>query len=193
VPAPVGASGNHLALTVHGLPTPECPEGVWMVDVGLGDGPYEPIPLRSGRHRQGPFTYGLRPSDVVPGGWRFDHDPAGSFIGMDFGLAEAAPADFAAEHEWLSTSPDSSFRRVLAVYRRDAEGFDLLRGCVLIRVDGAGRRRRPIEGPQEWYGVLSEVFGLALADVSTVERERLWRRVRAAHQSWQPVDAPTAS
>jgi arylamine N-acetyltransferase len=193
VSAPVGATGNHLALTVHGLPTAECPDGVWMVDAGLGDGPYEPMPLRTGRYHQGPFTYGLRPSDVVPGGWRFDHDTTGSFVGMDFSLAETGPADFAAEHEWLSTSPESGFRRVLAVYRRDADGVDVLRGCVHLRIDGSGRRERAVDAPDEWYAALAEVFGLALTDVSPAEREDLWHRVRAAHQGWLTANANTTS
>src|SRR5947208_191641 len=29
---------NHLALTVHGLPAADNPDGVWFVDAGLGDG-----------------------------------------------------------------------------------------------------------------------------------------------------------
>jgi len=184
-PAPVGATGNHLALTVHGLPDPACPEGVWLVDAGLGDGPHEPMPLRPGTYRQGPFAYGVRRSDIVPDGWRFDHDPTGSFTGMDFGLTAAEPADFAAEHEWLSTSPDSSFVRVLAVYRRDHDGVDLLRGCMLIRIDDEGRRQHELDTATEWYDVLDVLFGLPLDDVSTAERHRLWRRVRAAHRAWQ--------
>ena len=74
-PAPVGAVGNHMALTVRTA------DGPWLVDVGLADGPHEPLPLRAGRYRQGPFEYGLAPSAVVPGGWRFEHDPAGAFPG----------------------------------------------------------------------------------------------------------------
>src|SRR5690348_1403577 len=39
---------NHLALTVRGLPAPECPEGEWLVDAGLGDALHEPLPLVEG-------------------------------------------------------------------------------------------------------------------------------------------------
>src|SRR5207248_774058 len=35
---------NHLALTLAGLP--EDPSASWLVDVGLGDGIHEPLPLR---------------------------------------------------------------------------------------------------------------------------------------------------
>lgn len=40
-------SGDHLALTVR-VGAEE-----YFVDAGLGDGPYEPLPLRAGMHRQG--------------------------------------------------------------------------------------------------------------------------------------------
>src|SRR5215475_3973468 len=61
---------NHLAVTV------ELDGDVWMVDAGLGDAHHEPIPLRCGDHRQGPFTFRLAPLPQVPGSWRFRHDPA---------------------------------------------------------------------------------------------------------------------
>lgn len=48
-PGPVGAGiANHLTLTVHGLPAPDCPSGDWLVDVGLGDALHGPLPLRAG-------------------------------------------------------------------------------------------------------------------------------------------------
>src|ERR1700730_4344937 len=34
--------GNHLVLTVSGLPTGDNPSGIWYVDAGLGDALYEP-------------------------------------------------------------------------------------------------------------------------------------------------------
>src|SRR5918996_3468326 len=87
--APGAEWANHLTLTVHGLNSDDCPSGVWLVDVGLGDALHDPLPLHPGSYRQGPFSYRLRRSDREPGGWRFDHDPAGSFAGMDFRLQPA--------------------------------------------------------------------------------------------------------
>ena len=55
-------------------PGAAAPEGRWLVDLGMGDGLHEPLPLAVGAFRQGPFAYGLRPSDAEPGGWRFDHE-----------------------------------------------------------------------------------------------------------------------
>ena len=192
-PQPPGANGNHLALTVHGLPAPECPDGVWMVDVGLGDGPHEPLPLRPGSYRQGPFRYRIERSAVVAGGWRFTHDTAGSFAGMDFAPEVAGPDDFTAMHRHLSTSPDSAFVRVAIVQRRGPAGSYALRGCRLIRVGGAGRSDEDIDRARDWYAAIADTFGLALDDVGPRDRERLWRRVRGAHEAWVASEAAARS
>ncbi|MGE5828832.1 MAG: arylamine N-acetyltransferase family protein [Micromonosporaceae bacterium] len=188
-PEPVGATANHLTLTVSGLPTPACPDGVWLVDVGLGDGPHEPIPLRPGAHGQPPFSYRLAPSAVVDGGWRFEHDPSGSFAGMDFAPAVAGPSHFAASHAWMSTSPESGFVRVLTAARRHGGGFDRLRGLQLQRVDAYGCREDELARPAEWFAALAEVFGLHLADVDPDRRRALWRRVRRGHRQWLDAQA----
>jgi arylamine N-acetyltransferase len=173
-----------MALTVSDLPDAECPGGVWFIDVGLGSALYEPVPLREGTHRQGPFRYRLRASDVEPDGWRFDHDPRGQFVGMDFRRDAATVAEFAAMHEYLSTAPESGFVRVAVAQRRHSVGYDILRGLVLTRV-GADDSTTAILGSQEeWYGVLADLFDLRLDDVSPDERARLWDRVSAAHAEY---------
>lgn len=58
-PAPVGANANHLGLTVL------VAGQRWLVDVGLGDALYEPIPLEWGTYPQGPYAYTLRPSEYA--------------------------------------------------------------------------------------------------------------------------------
>lgn len=176
---PPGPNGNHLALTVTGLP--DAPDGTWLVDAGLGDALYEPLPLAEGEYVQGPFQYRLRPSEVSPGGWRFDHDPSGSFAGMDFGLAPATMAAFAERHAYLSTSPESGFVQLLVAQRRDATGVDALRGRVLRRL-GAGASERELADEADFVGVLGDTFGLRLDDVDTTA---LWRRVRIAHAAWR--------
>jgi N-hydroxyarylamine O-acetyltransferase len=182
---PPGADGNHLALTVSGLPAPQCPDGVWLVDAGLGDGPHEPIPLREGVYRQGPFTYGVRRSQAVPGGWRFDHDAeCGSFAGFDFRDGPARLSEFQEKSRFLAYSPESPFRRMLTVQRRDAGGVDVLRGCVLARIDAEGRHERTLEESGEWFAVLRERFGLTLSYLDIAARAELWSRVRAQHEEW---------
>jgi N-hydroxyarylamine O-acetyltransferase len=183
-PRPVGAIGNHLALTVDGLPDDRCPDGVWLVDAGLGDALHEPLPLAEGRYRQGPFVYELRRSEVEPGGWRFEHDPTGSFTGMDFRPQRATTDDFQERHRFLSSSPDSQFVRTCSVQRRDAGGIDMLTGCVLKRIGQDSTSPRTLETQNEWFEALADVFDLPLTDVSRRERETLWARVRDAHEAW---------
>ncbi|MET8849369.1 arylamine N-acetyltransferase [Amycolatopsis sp. NPDC004625] len=168
---------NHLALTVTGLP--EDPAASWLVDAGLGDGIHEPLPLREGTYVQGPHTYRLRPSEVAPGGWRFDHDPTGSFAGFDFAPGLAEMADFAEKHEWLSTSPESGFVRVCVLQRRDATGVDTLRALTLNR-HGV---KELIGSPEEWWTAAADVFGIPAAQFTDEERARLWRQCVAQHEA----------
>jgi len=177
---PAGATGNHLVLTVSGLPSAAAPDGHWLADLGMGDGLHDPLPLVTGEFRQGPFRYALRPSEAEPGGWRFDHDPRGSFPGMDFRAEPAAMADFAERHEFLSTSPESGFVRVATAARRDADGADILRGLTLTRV-AAETTTTTLDGRAAYLAALADVFGLTYRQA---EQDLLWRRVSAAHERW---------
>jgi N-hydroxyarylamine O-acetyltransferase len=186
----VGA--NHLALTVTNLPSGTNPSGVWFIDAGLGDGPHEPMPLREGTYAQGPHTYGLRPSDIAPGGWRFDADPSMSLHGMDFMPGEATPADLQEEHERLQSSPDSSFVKTLVAFRRDATGVDFLRGRVLSRM-GHNENKAELDSRADWYACLADMFDLTLSDVDRQRKEQLWHKVTVAHEKWLATAAePTA-
>ena len=182
-----GIFQNHLAWTVKDLP--DQPDTAWLVDVGLGDALYEPLPLREGAYQQGPFRYSLRPSDIAPGGWRFEHDARGSFRGMDFEPQSASMADFAEKHEYLSNSPESGFVRVCTAQRRDAQGVDILRALTLSRLDADSRPPTVLESPEKWYAALADVFGLTLDDVSAADRDRLWRRVVAQHERYLNASA----
>jgi len=181
---PVGANGNHLALTVHDLPDPRAPEGVWLVDAGLGDALHEPVPLVVGSHPQGPFRYRLRPSPTVPNGMRFDHDPSGSFEGMDFTPDATTVDGFSDMHRQLSTDPESGFVRTATVQRRHADGADVLRGCVLRRITADGVDETVAAEPGTWFSLLADVFGLRMDDLAPADLERLWRTVLRSHREW---------
>jgi len=178
-PQPVGADGNHLALTVR------LDGRDWLVDVGLGSALHEPVPLVPGRYPQGPFTYAVRASDAVPGGWRFEHDPlADSFAGMDLDARPVSLAEATTRHTELSTTPSSPFVRALAVQRRDAGGVDLLRWTWLLRVDGpgpAGWHERVLGSPAELAEVCRDVFGLSLDEVSPAELAAVYAAQAAAY------------
>jgi N-hydroxyarylamine O-acetyltransferase len=175
---PVGATGNHLALTVSGLPTADCPDGVWFVDAGLGDALHEPLPLREGVYRQGPFTYGLERSTVIDG-WHFTHAPNASFVGMDFGPVRHGAADFAEMHRDRSTSPESNFTKVMVVARRGPDDVRIVRGVTLTQHDAAGCFSRRLTDQAEWVSELT-----AMLDLSDVDLDTLWDKNNRDHEAW---------
>ena len=186
-PVPAGADGNHLALTVS------LDGHRWLVDVGLGSALYEPVPLAPGSYFQGPFTYRIRRSDIVAGGWRLDHDPrADSFAGMDLDEAASSLEEATARHTELSTAPDSIFVKVLAVQRRDADGVDLLRSVSLTRIDRAGRRERVLESSADFVGVLRGVFGMNLSGMPPTELDAVLRRQSESYAAYLTTKAARA-
>jgi arylamine N-acetyltransferase len=177
-PDPPEEPVNHLAVTVR------CVDGSWwLAELGMSDAVCEPIPLVPGLHVQGPFAYRLE--KITDVGWRFRHDPSGSFGGMDFSLAPADWQVIEAAHARLATAEDSPFTRALVVGRRDLSGADILRGRVLIRWDGAGRTLTHYDDAEEWFAVLTTELGLPADDFGPADRARLWRRVCIAHDAWE--------
>ncbi len=180
-----GPDANHLGITVR------TPDGVeWFVDAGLGDGPAVPLPLTFGPYEQEGFTYELRPSSFAPDGWRFEHDPRGSFLGADFSRATATTEQFLEMHDTLSTSPASGFVRVAVAQRRVEDGLEVLRGCVHTTVMPTGSTSRDVDSESDWWGIVIDGFGLAYADLPGEERARVWESVRGAHEAWESAGRP---
>lgn len=176
------ARGNHLVLTVAGLPTEENPAGQWYVDAGLGDALHEPLPLVPGTYVQEPFRLTL---DVDSDAWTLTHDPDGGFRSMTWTNAPAEDADFVARHEWLSTSPDSGFVRVPIAERRDATGVDVVRGLVPSRIGAGAFTGEPLTRPAAWFDTLADLFDLRFDGTSPAWRDRLWGNVLSAHRAWE--------
>ncbi|WP_424190048.1 arylamine N-acetyltransferase family protein [Actinokineospora sp. G85] len=179
-----GATGTHMVVEVHGLPTTANPGGRWLADAGLGDGLREPLPLVEGLHAAAPFRFGLRPSPTVPGGWRFDHDPGGAFAGMDFGPGEASIADFAEQHRRLSTAPTSGFVRTVTVARRDGDTIHELRGLAVQRISPGGEDCVYLTTRADYFAALADVFLLPLSDVERPRLSALWNRLREDHERY---------
>ncbi|KOU55613.1 hypothetical protein ADK55_13675 [Streptomyces sp. WM4235] len=177
-----GVNGDHLALVVR------VDGAAFFVDAGLGDGPHDPLPLRAGTFERGHFRYALEPLVPLDGegpGWTY-RNPDGPFPVMNFRSAPATMADFEAEHLRLSTAQDSGFVRTFAMLRRDAHGIDALRGRVLSRIDPlAGTTDRELHTPEEFFDVLTGVFGRSLDELSARDRADLWERVDRAHETWR--------
>jgi arylamine N-acetyltransferase len=180
---------NHLVLTVRELPDDRNADGIWYVDVGLGDALHEPLPLVAGSYDQGPFHLVLAETPGGVGDWHLTHDPAGSFAGMAWRSAPTEMDAFADRHTWLSTSPESGFVKTLAVQRRDATGVDILRGLTLKRV-GDRALESTLTTSAELTDALGDVFGLGIGDISSEAREALWVRLCAAHEAWEAAGRP---
>ena len=119
---------THLVLLVTGLPTDANPGGRWWADVGLGEGPIDPVPLVAGASPTARSASRSPTCQRRPDGWSFANDPTGSFAGLEVRRLPAGAREVDAAHAALSTPPDGAFTRVLVVQRRDAAGSDTVRG-----------------------------------------------------------------
>jgi N-hydroxyarylamine O-acetyltransferase len=175
---------NHLVLLVHGLPSDENPDGTWYVDGGLGDALHEPLPLVAGIYHQEPLTFSLTETPGGIGDWHFAHDPRGTFVGMNFRLPLATPADFAAKHHELSTSPESGFVKTVTVQRRYDGGVVALRALTLTVRTNDGLTTTYVTDRDGWFALLADEFDLGLDGVEPEAKDRLWASATASHEAW---------
>lgn len=188
---------NHLILVASGLPTDDNPGGHWWVDVGLGDAFAEPLPLVRGDHVDAGFHYEIgagygaqaagRPTG--PAAWTFRHDPTGAFSGIVATSRPSDPAAIADAHLRLSTSPDSPFRKVIVVQRREGATSLTLRGCLLHEVTADASTTSELTTYADWRAAFDRL-ALSVADVSESEWQELWTRTRASHQAWDAAGRP---
>ena len=108
---------------------------------------------------------------------------------MSWWSAPAEMPDFAAQHQRLSTSPDSLFVQYLIVQRRDADGVDIMLGLGLRRVDDAKAPGRALTERADWFDALADVFGLRFDGVEPEALDRLWEKMYAAHRAWEEMKA----
>ncbi|MFN8036801.1 MAG: arylamine N-acetyltransferase [Acidimicrobiia bacterium] len=174
---------NHLALTVQDLPSDANPGGSWYVDVGLGEALYEPVPLAPGRSYQAPWRLELEVASGDVGDWHLAHDPEGSFAGMSWLSAPTTIDAFEERHQWLSTSPESGFVRLLIVQRRDAIGVDALYELTLRRI-GSDTPDRTIESKHELHDALGDVFALDTTPIEAGTFESLWARLQSSQAAY---------
>ncbi len=167
---PDAAELNHLLLLVHDLgPSGE----VWIFDAGLGDGLHEPMPLRPGVYKQGPFRYELAHTGQR---WHFTHDESGSFEYMEFEPAGTTIDKFLPTHVRFSTADDSPFRRFLTAQIRHGDRVSIVRGCTSLEISEDGRVETTLDSFEEWRG--------RLASLHLHGFEELWAGEREAHEAW---------
>lgn len=184
---PEGAELSHLVLLVTGLATESNPGGRWWPDVGLGEGPIDPVPLIEGDVLDGPFRFTV--SQVTDDTWSFANDPTGSFAGLEVRDLPTDQAAVEVGHAALSTPPAGAFTRVLVVQRRDPLGCDTVRGCVATRIDADGVRTSDLTTYDAWRDALGAV-GLSVADVPADDLHGLFERSLASHRAWDEAGRP---
>lgn len=162
------AVGNHLVLRV------ELPEGLYLADVGFGDGPRDPIPLKVGAFECEGFHFGV--SRVDDDWWRFANDPRGGAPTFDFNLAPADEAVLSDRCTFLQTSPMSPFVQNLVVQRHTPTGLAILRGRTLRELSPTETRERVFEDVTDLMTTLKSGFGLDVPEV-----EALWPKIVARH------------
>ncbi len=161
--------GNHLVLKV------ELEEGVYLADVGFGDGPLDPIAVQEGPFASEGFEFAV--SQLGHGWWRFHNHEAGGAPSFDFDLSPADERRLAERCFWLQSAPESQFVQNAVLQFHKPDGLWLMRGRVLRHVTPADRKDYLIESAAEYVAVLSEVFGLRMP-----ESADLWPKICARHE-----------
>ncbi len=162
-------AGNHLVLRV------ELPEGLYLADVGFGDGPIDPIRIAPGPFVSNGFQFALAKADA--GWWRLTNHPNGGAPSFDFNLAPADESLLAAKCEWLQSAPDSVFVQNLVCQRFLPDGVAVLRGRVLRHIAPEGiASERILANEADLLATLSETFGLNVPEAAT-----LWPKICARH------------
>jgi N-hydroxyarylamine O-acetyltransferase len=160
--------GNHLVLKVD-------IDGVaYLADVGLGDGVLEPIPLVEGPHRVAGFDFRLERLDAE--WWRLHNHEMGGARDFDFTLAPADPRRLSQMCQWLRTSPESMFTQATLAYRHTPQGWVVLLGRVLRRIQPGVREDSLVESAADLVATLDREFGLDLPEAAS-----LWPAICAKH------------
>jgi N-hydroxyarylamine O-acetyltransferase len=163
------AIGTHLVLCVE-LDQP------YLVDVGLGDGPIEPIPLKQGSyaHQRGKVQL----ERLRDGWWRVHKE--GPFFTLSFDF-QRERADWNLLNEmcdWQQTNPESRFVQNAICVKHLPGGIIALAGRVLKRSDQSGVQKRLVGSANEYVNTLQADFGLSLPQAAD-----LWPNIINRHEA----------
>lgn len=163
--------GNHLVLKV------ELDEGLYLADVGFGDGPIEPIRIAPGEFISHGFTFRL--SRVDADWWRLYNDVQGGAETFDFTLRAADELLIAEQCRFLQTSAQSTFVQNLVAQHHTPAGVTTLRGRVLRWTTPAGKTERLLQSADELTSALTTEFALDMPEAA-----QLWPAVVARHEAF---------
>lgn len=162
--------GNHLILKA------DLDDGPWIADVGFGDGPIEPFPLKEGTFSVDGFHY--RVERLPDGWWRFHNSEFGGAPSFDFEDEPASEALLAEKCHWLRTWPESPFVLNATAQRHRPGEILILRGRILKTIRPDGFKDHLVDSAEEWVEVLARDF-----DLQVPEAASLWPRIMARHEA----------
>jgi len=163
------ANGNHLVLSIE-LDEP------YLADVGLGDGPIEPLPIREGTYVQ--EWRSLRLERLPEGWWRFHNSKNAFAPTFDFQLQPADWGVLRQQCDRLQTSAESRFVQNAVCIRHLPNSTVALIGRVLKTVEEHGATTRLLHSSQEYSATLAAVFGLRIQEATG-----LWQRICDRHEA----------
>ena len=158
------AVGNHLIRLVD-------LERRYVADVGLGDGPLEPVPLEARAWSEGSLAFRLERFDTD--WWRFHNHEHGLARTFDFTEEPRALEWYQGMCTRLQTEDFSPFMNYAFVFRRSVRGVDALRDDSYVRVMDGVRSERQIGSREDYAQVLKQMFGNDLG----AEVDTLWAKV----------------
>jgi N-hydroxyarylamine O-acetyltransferase len=162
--------GNHLTLQV------QLPEGLYLADVGFGDGPIEPVLLAAGEFTDGRFSFAL--SQPEAGWWRLHNHPYGGAKSFDLQLAPADETLLSEKCAWLQSWEESVFVQNLVCQRHTLDGIAALRGRLFRRITPLGvTGERLLHSADELVSTLRAEFDLDVPQAAT-----LWPKIVTRHE-----------
>lgn len=171
------ANGNHLVLRV------ELPEGLYLADVGFGDGPRDPVRVAAGAFHADGFDFSLRRVDRD--WWRLINDPRGGAPSFDFNLDPADEGLLAAKCDYLQSDPASVFVQNLVAQRHVPGGLEILRGRTIRSIRARGIENRLIADADDLVETLRDVFALDVPEAVS-----LWPKIAARHEELMAQKTP---
>lgn len=163
------SEGCHLVLVV------ELEEGIYLADVGFGDGPLDPIAVTEGEFGSHGFRFAL--TREPDGWWRFHHHARGGVASFDFIPAKAEERLLSEQCLFLQSSPESPFVQNAVLQHHFADGVWQMRGRVLRKTTPSTQEEFLIADAAEYTGALQEVFGLNLPQAAS-----LWPAICQRHE-----------
>ncbi|HEX2144789.1 MAG TPA: arylamine N-acetyltransferase [Glycomyces sp.] len=177
---------NHMPLVVRFAGGDE-----YLADAGIGTGFRDPLPIRNGSYRVGPFNFGMW--SLADGVWRCSIDPRVTNLTFDFTLDTRQVAEFAAKCTDLSTSPESPFVKTLTVQNPGETDMWVLRARTLTVYDPKQpdlKTVRTLADESDFTRLLRGRFNLTLADADI---KALWTKAVEQHERKLVEDAAAAS